>query len=408
MSSTGTDNNSTNRRKKRFHSKTTTGCSTCRARRVKCDETKPSCIRCLRTGRSCPGYNIQITWAQPVKSSSDRNSSPSIIPSKLTTYQSSDEARNLAFFIKRSAPMVSMASGGSDLWTVILPQVSWTYPELREMVYAFSCLDQHFMSSATTNAIKGRMRFALQHYNKAISGLTHGTPALHNILLSSIIGWMFEITTCNFQKAKIHILGAQNLVKQFDEIDRSKGRSPRQDMVVEAVRSLPLGPHWKAEKTSGCDPAPEELPEINSLEDAWTTLEDSMQDLRRPDIDIETLNRGQRAMRLWQNAFIDNRFRLSGDAEVPMSAKRPIVLLHKIGLVCLELHKNHLTGSSISGRRKHWETVLNNSEYILEFGYGPRIDNGVAMLLDIIVGHAHSDREIFQRACKLRQRLRMN
>lgn len=32
------------------------GCKMCRARRVKCDETKPACLKCLRAKRQCPGY----------------------------------------------------------------------------------------------------------------------------------------------------------------------------------------------------------------------------------------------------------------------------------------------------------------------------------------------------------------
>ncbi|CAN8101332.1 unnamed protein product [Discula destructiva] len=32
------------------------GCKLCRARRIKCDETKPACLKCLRTKRQCPGY----------------------------------------------------------------------------------------------------------------------------------------------------------------------------------------------------------------------------------------------------------------------------------------------------------------------------------------------------------------
>ncbi|KAJ5993170.1 hypothetical protein N7451_008894 [Penicillium sp. IBT 35674x] len=36
--------------------KVRTGCITCKARRVKCDETKPACVRCTTTGRRCDGY----------------------------------------------------------------------------------------------------------------------------------------------------------------------------------------------------------------------------------------------------------------------------------------------------------------------------------------------------------------
>ena len=32
------------------------GCHACRTRKIKCDETRPSCQRCLTTDRVCPGY----------------------------------------------------------------------------------------------------------------------------------------------------------------------------------------------------------------------------------------------------------------------------------------------------------------------------------------------------------------
>ncbi|KAJ5538369.1 hypothetical protein N7494_007848 [Penicillium frequentans] len=32
------------------------GCETCKGRRKKCDETRPSCLRCLKAGRTCRGY----------------------------------------------------------------------------------------------------------------------------------------------------------------------------------------------------------------------------------------------------------------------------------------------------------------------------------------------------------------
>ncbi|CAG8979869.1 hypothetical protein HYALB_00002642 [Hymenoscyphus albidus] len=36
--------------------KVKTGCQTCKIRRVKCDETKPSCLRCVKFGHQCDGY----------------------------------------------------------------------------------------------------------------------------------------------------------------------------------------------------------------------------------------------------------------------------------------------------------------------------------------------------------------
>ncbi|KAJ1323930.1 fungal specific transcription factor domain-containing protein [Microdochium nivale] len=40
----------------RPHKKSVTGCWTCRRRRVKCDEQKPACQRCLQYGVECSGY----------------------------------------------------------------------------------------------------------------------------------------------------------------------------------------------------------------------------------------------------------------------------------------------------------------------------------------------------------------
>lgn len=32
-------------------------CGVCRERRIKCDETKPLCLKCTRSGRTCSGYS---------------------------------------------------------------------------------------------------------------------------------------------------------------------------------------------------------------------------------------------------------------------------------------------------------------------------------------------------------------
>ncbi|ETI19923.1 hypothetical protein G647_08938 [Cladophialophora carrionii CBS 160.54] len=44
------------------HSKTFSGCWTCRSRHVKCDEARPACARCLRGGFDCQGYGVRLVW----------------------------------------------------------------------------------------------------------------------------------------------------------------------------------------------------------------------------------------------------------------------------------------------------------------------------------------------------------
>lgn len=38
------------------------GCNTCRRRRVKCDEAKPQCYRCVKAGFECLGYERAVQW----------------------------------------------------------------------------------------------------------------------------------------------------------------------------------------------------------------------------------------------------------------------------------------------------------------------------------------------------------
>lgn len=43
-------------------SKTFTGCWTCRNLKVKCDCTRPQCLRCSNSGKVCKGYDVSLTW----------------------------------------------------------------------------------------------------------------------------------------------------------------------------------------------------------------------------------------------------------------------------------------------------------------------------------------------------------
>lgn len=47
------------------HNKTFTGCWTCRARKIKCDEAKPACLQCHSKALDCEGYEIRLHWLSP-------------------------------------------------------------------------------------------------------------------------------------------------------------------------------------------------------------------------------------------------------------------------------------------------------------------------------------------------------
>ncbi|KAK5051533.1 hypothetical protein LTR84_003185 [Exophiala bonariae] len=55
------------------HTKTFSGCWTCRERHVKCDEGKPTCNRCQKAGVECQGYGIKLVWSDPNTKEREQN-----------------------------------------------------------------------------------------------------------------------------------------------------------------------------------------------------------------------------------------------------------------------------------------------------------------------------------------------
>ncbi|KAJ8069385.1 hypothetical protein OCU04_003039 [Sclerotinia nivalis] len=51
-----TETGNRERQRRASRPKVKTGCNNCKIRRVKCDETRPQCTKCVRSGRHCDGY----------------------------------------------------------------------------------------------------------------------------------------------------------------------------------------------------------------------------------------------------------------------------------------------------------------------------------------------------------------
>ena len=54
--------------KKTTGTRSRTGCWTCRARRKKCDESRPECTQCVNKGIKCGGYGARLKWGNGVAS----------------------------------------------------------------------------------------------------------------------------------------------------------------------------------------------------------------------------------------------------------------------------------------------------------------------------------------------------
>ncbi|CAN9125125.1 unnamed protein product [Alternaria alternata] len=63
VSPTGVSGSATN---SKMRKRTKTGCLTCRKRRIKCGEERPTCANCIKSKRQCEGYNQRVIFKPPI------------------------------------------------------------------------------------------------------------------------------------------------------------------------------------------------------------------------------------------------------------------------------------------------------------------------------------------------------
>ena len=122
-----------------------------RTRRIKCDETRPSCQQCRNTGRHCDGYTIALGNAAVAPSSRLGSITSYAIPFKIPGGQK--ERRLLHYFCVKGAAELSGGSP-SDFWTRLSLQRSHDQLVVRQAVAALSSLHLD-LTTASTPAIEG-------------------------------------------------------------------------------------------------------------------------------------------------------------------------------------------------------------------------------------------------------------
>ena len=132
-------------------------------RRVKCDETRPACLRCTSIRRVCDGYcDAQALLASrsifiPFKAgpSFDIQASP-------------QSKRSFAFFVRRTSPQLA-GFFGSEFWERLVLQTAHHESAVGHAIVAIGSL--HELYEHQTATIEANRSFALEQYNLAIRDL---------------------------------------------------------------------------------------------------------------------------------------------------------------------------------------------------------------------------------------------
>lgn len=184
-----------------------------RVRHVKCDELKPACSRCTKSGRQCDGYAldgrrpaqdpIQIVHWQP-NSLALRRMSVDIAGNK-------EERRAFHFFRHNSAPDLP-GFFESGFWSQLVLQASHAEPSVRHAVIALGSMHETMQHEDLELSKTGKAcnPFALQQCNKAIGHLnqylcSNQQHSNEMLLISCAIFICFESLQGNYESALSHL-----------------------------------------------------------------------------------------------------------------------------------------------------------------------------------------------------------
>ncbi|KAH8594651.1 hypothetical protein B0O99DRAFT_171660 [Bisporella sp. PMI_857] len=181
--------------------KVKSGCWTCKKRRIKCDESRPCCQRCITFGTQCEGYEPRAKPERP--SSKEPDKIRSIIPllslepfEAANIFQDDEEYQYFIHFREATVFELCEHMGFSgNLWNYITMQACSAEPCLRMLLISLASLSKS-ATDAKREAI--HQQYALKQYGKSLRGLqkrmsTRDEPHAGRIaLIASLMIFCFE------------------------------------------------------------------------------------------------------------------------------------------------------------------------------------------------------------------------
>ncbi|KUJ15020.1 uncharacterized protein LY89DRAFT_720432 [Mollisia scopiformis] len=190
--------------------KVKTGCTTCKLRRVKCDENRPFCKKCSGFGRKCGGYDSSVHRSEPPDNSLQPHSTvpkcqakplPAIIPQPIDSlhFGSEREARYFRVFRDQAAHELAGAFQ-LYLWNRLVLQVSQDEPFVKHAIIALGALNLAHKSRPIKASFCLRTdprdpddhyRFALEQYDRAVRYMRTSISDLDRDLWRALLSCLF-------------------------------------------------------------------------------------------------------------------------------------------------------------------------------------------------------------------------
>ncbi|OCL10853.1 hypothetical protein AOQ84DRAFT_438081 [Glonium stellatum] len=228
------------KRQRRKTPKVRSGCITCKIRRIKCDEGKPSCLKCSSTGRKCDGYtshpgsnhNTAIDTAHQTATTSDVGLPMLLLGVQphinLPPYRwnlTEPEKRSIHHFVHRSTKDLT-GPFQTQVWGSYALSLCATSPAIQHAVIALSGFHERFCSPITAVA---SLQGCLQHYHKAVKRINslmdeHNhkrNSTIQEIVVACAIFICIEILIGNDVAALTHLEGGLGILRQIFSTETS-------------------------------------------------------------------------------------------------------------------------------------------------------------------------------------------
>ena len=260
-----------------------------RIRRVKCDETRPYCQRCIKAELGCDGYHDEASQERSPLSPTNRRtnqqfpfihlSAAAVCPSPgQSMFKNEQEARYFKIFCNQTANQLT-GFFSSDLWRRLVPQTCESYPPIRHAIIAIGALDpKTWRSPARSFEETARRQFAYHEYSMAIaemrSTMTRKSLELRVRLIACLVVFCFETYHFNKDSANSQVRAMSSMIEEEEE---SPNGLDVEEEILETVSELKI----QSLAAYGYGKAPSEQLLLSSLN--WRQ---SM----RPDIPLEFTN----------------------------------------------------------------------------------------------------------------------
>ncbi|KAH6603863.1 hypothetical protein Trco_007309 [Trichoderma cornu-damae] len=208
--------------------KVKTGCATCRIRKVKCDESKPFCQKCVNTGRTCDGYESPFRFfpSQPINRAHAGGINPDvglqqpIRPTSIGIAPRDIDLLNRYFSTKT---MFDVKLGCGEEARQVL-RASLSDPPIRHAISSLRALREDLETSGDGPSSVARQtpgyHYGLQQYGMALGGLASnlsspGSSGLKSALFCCQIFISIEQVRKNYAAMAQHIIQGLRIMHEY-------------------------------------------------------------------------------------------------------------------------------------------------------------------------------------------------